>query len=112
MSAATAKKQLMEASWGPLLFLAYTFVLGIILAWLYAAIRPRFGPGPFTALRAGAVLWLAAWLTFYVWLAPTGRGLLFLEPRHTAVALLAELAGVLLAALAVGWIYRERNQST
>ncbi len=32
--------------------------LGIVAVWLYAAFRPRFGPGPRTALTAGFVLWL------------------------------------------------------
>lgn len=29
------------------------FVVGIVMIWLYAAIRPRFGPGPSTAIIAG-----------------------------------------------------------
>jgi hypothetical protein len=33
------------------------------------------------------------------------------EARQTALALLWDLAGVLLAALAAGWVYREREQS-
>ncbi len=40
-----------------------TFVTGIALVWLYAAIRPRFGPGPKAALIAG----LFGWLLLYVW---------------------------------------------
>ena len=107
MARARAEKGLTEASWGVLLELVTTLVPGLLLAWLYAAIRPRFGPGPRTALKAGAVLWIATWLMFYVWLAPTGRGLLFMKPSHTAIAMLGELAGVLLGALAAGWIYRE-----
>jgi hypothetical protein len=30
-----------------------TFIYGIVLVWIYAAIRPRFGPGPRTAVIAG-----------------------------------------------------------
>src|SRR5437667_4515115 len=37
------------------------FVLGVLLVWLYAAIRPRFGPGPKTSLIAGLVLWFLAY---------------------------------------------------
>ena len=110
MSAARAEKRLTEASWGGSSYLGTTIVLGLMLAWLYAAIRPRFGPGPLTALKAGGFLWVATWLVYYVWLAPSGRGLLFLKPSMTALALAWELAGVLLAALAVGWIYREGKQ--
>ena len=34
-----------------------TFVQGIAAVWLYAAIRPRYGPGPGTAIRAGLTVW-------------------------------------------------------
>ena len=33
------------------------FLLGIAIVWIYAAIRPRFGPGPSTAVCAGLVAW-------------------------------------------------------
>ena len=107
MSAAQTEKGLVEASWGGISYLITTIALGLMLAWLYAAIRPRFGPGPLTALKAGSFLWVATWLIYYVWLAPSGRGLLFLKPSIIALALAWEFVGVLLAALAVGWIYRE-----
>jgi hypothetical protein len=114
MAAAQAQKGVKpEASWGGTLYLVTTIPLGLLLAWLYAAIRPRFGPGPATALRAGGFLWVATWLVYYVWLTPSGpgcdNGLLFLEPGLTALVLTWELAGVLLAALATGWVYRERE---
>ena len=32
------------------------FLLGLELIWLYAAVRPRFGPGPKTALALGIVV--------------------------------------------------------
>ncbi len=36
------------------------FVLGISAVWLYAAIRPRYGAGPKTAICAGTALWFVA----------------------------------------------------
>jgi hypothetical protein len=33
------------------------FVVGILLVWTYAAIRPRFGPGPSTAAAAAVLFW-------------------------------------------------------
>ena len=39
-------------------FLATDFVLGILLVWTYAAIRPRFGAGAGTAMRAGLLFGL------------------------------------------------------
>jgi hypothetical protein len=39
-------------------------VLGIALVWTYAAIRPRFGPGPRTAMYAGLLFWVLASIFF------------------------------------------------
>ncbi len=33
------------------------FVVGLVLIWVYAAIRPRFGPGPRTAAYAAIAVW-------------------------------------------------------
>jgi hypothetical protein len=41
----------------PLLFLVY-IVGGILLVWVYAAMRPRFGPGVRTAVYTGLVIWV------------------------------------------------------
>src|SRR5262249_26781584 len=38
------------------------FIYGILCVWLYAAIRPRFGPGAGTAAKAGFAAWLFAGL--------------------------------------------------
>jgi hypothetical protein len=35
-------------------YILIDFVFAFALVWLYAAIRPRFGPGPSSALRAAA----------------------------------------------------------
>lgn len=43
-------------------FIALTFVLGILTVWLYAAIRPRFGAGPKTAIAAGLVVWFLTYV--------------------------------------------------
>jgi len=40
------------------IFVAMTFVLGIITIFVYAAIRPRFGAGVKTAVITGVVFWL------------------------------------------------------
>ena len=34
---------------GGLFFVAWGFIIGIVSVWLYAAVRPRLGPGPRTA---------------------------------------------------------------
>jgi len=40
-------------------FVFLDFVCGVFLVWLYAAIRPRFGAGPGTAVKAGLAGWFA-----------------------------------------------------
>lgn len=40
------------------------FLLAILLVWTYAAIRPRFGPGPKTAFIAGLQLWMIGTLLY------------------------------------------------
>ena len=41
-------------------WLLVMFLVGIGLTWLYAAARPRFGPGPGTALAVGLIAGLLA----------------------------------------------------
>ena len=41
-------------------YLLLDCVAGIGLVWLYAAMRPRFGAGPRTAVKVGAVGWFFA----------------------------------------------------
>jgi len=50
-------------------FVGLDFVAGIFLVWLYAAVRPRFGPGPGTAVKAGLAMWFVAGLlgTLFMW---------------------------------------------
>jgi hypothetical protein len=39
-------------------YIVMDFVLGILLVWTYAAIRPRFGPGIKTAFYAALLFWV------------------------------------------------------
>ena len=50
-------------------FVFLDFVAGIGMVWLYAAIRPRFGAGPGTAVKAGIAAWFFAGLlpTLFMW---------------------------------------------
>jgi hypothetical protein len=43
-------------------FSILTLLLGFLTVWLYAAIRPRLGPGPRTAMVAGLVVWATTYL--------------------------------------------------
>ncbi len=78
------------------------FLAGITVVWLYAAIRPRFGPGPRTAMIAGFALWLVTRLIMasYVFNA------LFtwkLVAASSAGSLVAALAGAYVG----GMLYKE-----
>ena len=48
-------------------WVTYDFLCGIVLVWLYASIRPRYGAGPKTAVIAGLALWLITHLAFSAW---------------------------------------------
>ena len=77
--------------------------LGFLGVWLYAAIRPRFGPGPRTAVIAGFFMWLGVWVL---------AGLVLYELRvyslrTTAIALLWSLFESVLMVLAGAWPYRD-----
>ena len=86
-----------------IVFLIGGFILGLILVWLYAAIRPRLGAGPKTAIKAGLVLWFLA----YFW-PSLGSGLTGLVPmKLLSIGVVWGLVEVIVAALAGGAIYKE-----
>jgi len=53
------------------------FVLGILLVWTYAAIRPRFGPGMKTATYVAVLFWILAgiFLSGYLHMGMMSSGL-------------------------------------
>ena len=78
------------------------FVQGITTVWLYAAIRPRFGPGPKPAAIAGFAVWFLVSWVHMTWAAFTGARLAaVLSP------VAANLPLVLLAGMAGAWLYKE-----
>jgi hypothetical protein len=77
------------------------FVQGITTLWLYAAIRPRFGPGPKTAAIAGFAVWFLVSWVHMTWAAFTARLTAVLSP------VAANLPLVLLAGMAGAWLYKE-----
>src|SRR5258706_4239289 len=72
------------------------FLFGIALVWVYAAIRPRFGAGPATAVKAGLIGWLVFNVIRALFDWPSGMMPHNLMVIVTAVALVEQpLAGVL-----------------
>jgi len=45
-------------------FVVLGFALGIVTVWLYAAIRPRLGPGVRTAVCTALTVWFLAYVYF------------------------------------------------
>jgi len=87
--------------------LLWSFVLGIAAVWLYAAIRPRYGPGPKTAVVAGVAVWLFAHATFAL-----GAATLGLFPASlAAIGAAWELFETILSVLVGAAIYKEAGVS-
>jgi len=86
-------------------FLIVAILYGIALIWIYAAIRPRFGPGPKTAVVAGLTLWVVAWLlvcTYVIVIGVFPAGLLI-------AAIVWGLFELPVAAVAGAWLYQESD---
>src|SRR5438093_7540744 len=84
-------------------FVLLAFGIGIMAVWVYAAVRPRFGPGVQTAVCASLVIWGLAYLypnvsTIILGLFPT---------RLMIIATVWGLAELLVAGIAGAWIYTE-----
>lgn len=93
----------MKASGALLTMFCTDLLTGFLIAWLYAAVRPRLGAGLMTAITTGLAVWallfLQAGIPEYVWI-----------PRFREATVLGSLAGVIqftVAAAVAGWVYAE-----
>jgi hypothetical protein len=84
-------------------FVVMCFALGVFLVWLYAAIRPRMGPGPSTAICAGLIVWGLAWLWPSIGMGVMGIYSLGL----ITLTVMWGLGEVLIASVAGAYFYRE-----
>lgn len=80
------------------------FAVGLLLAWLYAAMRPRFGAGMKTAAYAALVVWLCGFLFYLDWLYVD-----MMTPATYAIVSFAMLITLLIAAAIAGSMYREEG---
>jgi len=81
-------------------------LFGIAAVWLYAAIRPRYGAGPATAVKAGIAAWFLAHLLGLI--AQVNMG--FLTAGMVFLPLVWTLVESILATLAGGWVYKEAGR--
>lgn len=79
------------------------FVLGFVMVLGYAAIRPRFGPGPKTAIIAG----LFAWFGVYFFNNILGAAFGFVPTDILPLVLGWGLVEYILGALVGAWLYKE-----
>ena len=85
------------------LWLALTSVGGVVAIWLYAAIRPRYGPGPKTAVGAGLALWLIGNLLPMIFLGVAG----LFSTRFVAMDVATNLVMIVAATFVGAWLYKE-----
>jgi hypothetical protein len=81
-----------------------TFLLGILAVWTYAAIRPRFGAGPKTAIIAGLAVWAMSYFYFGVC---EYAAIQVIPSKLTWLPVAWAFVEVPVATMAGGWLYKE-----
>lgn len=92
----------MESGTAMAVWITIDFLLGLLVVWTYAAIRPRFGPGPRTAILAALVPYVAISLIMF---GMTHGGMITMSiwVKMTAISLISMSVGAVLGA----WAYHE-----
>lgn len=84
-------------------YVIWSFITGIVMVWLYTAIRPSFGTGVRTAVIAGLFIWGTMWFL--------GFGSMLIQgvfPKDLIViSVIWGLVEVPLAAVAGAYLYKE-----
>ena len=95
---------LTEASWAMVGYPIGAFIFGFAVAWLYAAIRPRFGAGWMTGARAGLLLFIVGYLVPGSWFGAMG---LLPSTGSLVLGVVWALAECVAAGVLAGWLYKE-----
>lgn len=80
-----------------------TFLMGILIVFVYASIRPRCGPGPKTGICAGLIAWFCVY--FYNNVVASALGII--PAKLLIIALVWGLVEYTLAAVAGAALYKE-----
>jgi hypothetical protein len=80
-----------------------TFILGIVIVFLYAAIRSQFGAGIKTAIYAG----LFGWFFVYLYTGVIYSGMGMVAMKLFWIGLVWGLVEYALGAIAGAWLYKE-----
>jgi hypothetical protein len=87
------------------ILIGVAFLMGFLAIWLYAAIRPRFGPGPKTAAIAGLMVWALSHLWSGVYLANGYAGIF--SAKLAWIPVVWGLFEAIIATLAGAALYKE-----
>ena len=89
------------------MYIVSDLVMGLLLVWAYAAMRPRFGPGPRTAVHAALLLWITSAIVAlgYLQMGMMAMDTWLLYARFW-------LVGLIIAALVGGKLYTEAGSGT
>ena len=79
------------------------FLTGLVAVWTYAAIRPRFGAGPKTAVIAGVLTWVGAF--FMVYAFPVVMGIFPIS--LSVICLAVGFVEMIVATIVGAWLYKE-----
>lgn len=84
-------------------FVGLTFALGLLTVWLYAAIRPRLGPGPKTAICAGLLVWALSYLHMGIIMGVLGIN----SMGVVVLGIVWTLVEMMVASAVGGYLYKE-----
>ena len=97
------KPDQVESSW--MMWTAVDFIYGFILVFTYAAMRPRFGPGPRTATIAALSYWLA-FTAVFAGLMSMGIYTQQAFIKNSALSVVSSIVPAMVGA----WLYKEGDQ--
>jgi hypothetical protein len=96
-------RQMMMSPAAMAVFVAFSLMVSFVAIWIYAAIRPRYGPGPRTAVVAGVMVWALTGVSATV----THWSLRIMPSDLLAICLVWALVATVVATMAGAWAYRE-----
>ncbi|MCK6621206.1 MAG: hypothetical protein HUU32_17360 [Calditrichaceae bacterium] len=86
-------------------YILMTFALGITMIWLYAVMRPKFGPGPKTAIITGLTIWFLMWVLSFGTTAVQGM----FPAKIVLTTIIWGFFEVPIGALVGAWLYKEEE---
>ena len=102
-AAMTAAGKVANMDAGVPYYVTFDFLTGILFVWVYAAVRPRFGPGVKTAVIAGLTGWALVCLIPTLFQVPSGM----LPMNLLTIPLVVSLVSQPVATVAGAAVYKE-----